>query len=134
MEFRAAFAIGGKNGDGCPQSYSRLKTEAACHNLAAIAGANLYAGSEEYSYYPAGCFRHTVNGNFYWNTHADGANNSFAQPLCAGAPPARTARHARCRNAKVSGCACMPHHMVLGYSAIRRYSGTQYSGGQQGTQ
>jgi hypothetical protein len=72
----------------------RLKTEAACESLAAIAGASLgsnagadmYAGSDEYSYYPAGCFRHTVSGKFYWNTHGSGANNSFAQPLCAGPP------------------------------------------------
>jgi hypothetical protein len=101
VEFRAAFAIGGANSDGCPENYSLLETEAACESLAAIAGASLadiaganmymYAGSEEASYYPAGCFRHTVSGKFYWNTHESGANNSFAQPVCAGAPHARTA-------------------------------------------
>jgi hypothetical protein len=91
-ELCAAFAIGGTNGDSCPQNYSRLKTEEACASLGAIAGVSTYAGSDEYSYYPIGCFRHTVSGNFYWNTHGSGANNSFAQPLCAGAP----ASHAPC--------------------------------------
>ncbi len=65
--------------------------------MAAIAGASLgivstdmYSGSDEYSYeyYPIGCFRHTVSGKFYWNTHGSGASNLFAQPLCAGAPHA----------------------------------------------
>jgi hypothetical protein len=88
VELRAAFAIGGTNSDSCPQNYSRLKTEAVCVSLAAIAGASMYAGSEDYSYYPAGCFRHTISGKFYWNTHDRGANSSFAQPLCAGAPHA----------------------------------------------
>jgi hypothetical protein len=96
VEFRAAFAIGGANSDGCRQNYSRIETEAACQSLAniagaslaTIAGADLYAGSDEYSYYPVGCFRHTISGKFYWNTDKDGANNSFAQPLCAGAPHA----------------------------------------------
>jgi hypothetical protein len=83
---RAAFAIGGTNSNGCPANYSRLKTEAACESLAAIAGANMYDRSEEYLYYPAGCFRHTITGKFYWNTHGSGASSSFAQPLCAGAP------------------------------------------------
>ena len=99
MELRAAFAIGGTNSDNCPQNYSRLETEEACASLAAISGANMYAGSEEYTYYPAGCFRHTVSGNFYWNTHTVGKNNSFAQPLCAGAPHASHRRHACGRNA-----------------------------------
>jgi hypothetical protein len=93
VELRAAFAIGGTNSDGCPQIYSRLKTEEACKSLAAIAGASLgiagaamYVVSNKYAYYPAGCFRHTVTGKFYWNKNESGANNSFAQPLCAGAP------------------------------------------------
>ena len=91
---RAAFAIGGTDSAGCPRNSFRLETEAACESLAAIAGsslgaiagADMYAGRDEYSYYPAGCFRHTVTGKFYWNKNESGANNSFAQPLCAGAP------------------------------------------------
>jgi hypothetical protein len=102
--FRAAFTIGGTNSDSCPQNYSRLKTEAACESLAAIAGASLgaiagadmYAGRDEYSYYPAGCFRQTVTGKFYWNTHGNGTNNSFAQPLCAGALASHSHHDCRC--------------------------------------
>ena len=86
-EFPAAFAIGGTNSNNCPQSYSRLETEAACKSLAAIAGAK-YENRGDYKYYPAGCFWHTVSRKFYWNTHGSGANNSFGQPLCAGAPHA----------------------------------------------
>jgi hypothetical protein len=129
VEFRAAFAIGGANSDGCPQNYSPIETEAACASLADIAGASLadigganiymYAGSEEFSYYPAGCFRHTVSGKFYWNTHESGANNSFAQPLCAGAPHARAAMRA----------AGMRRYVVVRACLITWYSGTLQSGG-----
>jgi hypothetical protein len=76
----------GTNSNNCPQNYSRLETEEACQTLAAIAGAALFDLSDNYSYYPAGCFWHTVSRKFYWNTHGSGASNSFAQPLCAGAP------------------------------------------------
>ena len=96
VECRAAFEIGGQNSDGCPANYSRLETEAACKSLAAIAGAK-YDRGDNYSYYPAGCFWHTVSRKFYWNTHRSGASNSFAQPLCAGAPA--TPRIACHRNA-----------------------------------
>jgi hypothetical protein len=85
VECRAAFEIGGASSNGCPQNYSRLEIEAACKSLAAIAGGT-YDRSDNYSYYPAGCFWHTVSRKLYWNTHASGASNSFAQPLCAGAP------------------------------------------------
>jgi hypothetical protein len=92
VECRAAFEIGGPSSNGCPQNYSRLETEAACKSLAAIAGGK-YDRGDNYSYYPAGCFWHTVSRKFYWNTHGSGASNSFAQPLCAGAPQRRHARH-----------------------------------------
>ncbi len=128
-ELCAAFAIGGTNSDNCAQNYSRLKTEEACASLGAIAGVSTYAGSDEYSYYPVGCFRHTISGKFYWNTHDRGANNSFAQPLCAGAPHRRHMRHAcRCK-VQVIGYAHMPHHVVLNHSVLRRCLGTHYPGG-----
>ena len=88
MDICAAFTNSGTNSNDCPLRYSRLKTEEACKSLAFFAGASMYGGSEEYIYYPAGCFWHTVSGKFYWNTHTVGASNSFAQPLCAGAPHA----------------------------------------------
>ena len=100
----AAFALSGTNSKDCPPSHSRLDTEAACKGAAAIAGLT-YSGSAMYSYYPAGCFWHTISGSVYLNTHADGANNSFAQPLCAGAPDARTAAgmHRWCGRAACDG-------------------------------
>jgi hypothetical protein len=92
VEFRAAFNNSSTNSNDCPRSYLPLETEEACISLAAIApmiaGVNMYGGREDYSYYPARCFWHTVSRKFYWNTHAVGKNNSFAQPLCAGAPHA----------------------------------------------
>ena len=93
VELCAAFEIGSTNTNDCAPIYSRLTTEEACKSLAAIAGAAMYDRSDKYSYYPTGCFWHTITGKFYWNTHTVGKNNSFAQPLCAGAsaPPACTA-------------------------------------------
>jgi hypothetical protein len=124
----AAFKISGTNSNDClPVAgslppYSRLMTEAACRSLAAIAAIadeDVYAGSENYSYYPAGCFRHTVSGKFYWNTHESGANNSFAQPLCAGAPHART-------DAKLDS-GLRREQVVVRACLVIWYSGTQGS-------
>ncbi len=132
--------IGGTNSDGCPSTFFRIETEAACETLAAIAGANMYAGSEEYSYYPIGCFWHTVSGKVYWNTHVSGASNSFAKPLCAGPPHAHTAalRAAGMRTSvavptrliiSYSGTQgsgetrVLSNRVVLGFSVLRRYSG-----------
>jgi hypothetical protein len=95
-ELCAAFQIGGTNSNGCSADYSRLETEEACESLAAIGSAK-YETSSDYTYYPAGCFWHTVTRKFYWNRNMDGKNNSFAQPLCAGALH-RPAPHCR-RNA-----------------------------------
>jgi hypothetical protein len=101
-ELCAAFTNSGTNSNGCPQNYFRLETEEACISLAAIAGEDLFDRSDNYEYYPARCFWHTVSRKFYWNKHGSGASNSFAQPLCAGAParpaPPPQPRHRR-RNA-----------------------------------
>jgi hypothetical protein len=93
VELRAAFEIGSTNSNDCAPIYSRLTTEEACKSLAAIVGTKMDANSDSYTYYPAGCFWHTVIGKVYWNAHKSGASNSFAQPLCAGAQHARR-RHA----------------------------------------
>jgi hypothetical protein len=141
VECRAAFEIGGPITNSCPANYSRLETEAACKSLAAIAGSSMYGGSDKYSYYPAGCFWHTVSRKLYWNTHGSGASSSFAQPLCAGAPatPGTAAGMRRCvvastclssRGARVlSAQAVLTIKTVLGYSALRRYKSTHHSGG-----
>ena len=137
VELRAAFTIGGTDGDGCPPSYSRLTTEAACLSLAAIAGASMYGGSDEYSYYPAGCFRHTVSGKFYWNTHGSGASSSFAQPLCAGAPATPPCAPNECFSnlllvhaSSSSSYGSLVYSILrwlLGYSAVGQYSRTHSS-------
>ena len=93
----------------------RLKTEDACKSLAAIAGQEydvVHDVMEECSYYPAGCFRHTVTGKFYWNPHGVGANNSFAQPLCAGTP------HRAHRRRETLGSACVACR-IMWYSRTR---------------
>jgi hypothetical protein len=127
-ECLAAFGIGSTNSNDCPQKYSRLETEAACKSLAAIAGVSMDVNSQAYKYYPAGCFRHTVSGKFYWNTHGSGASNSFAQPLCAGAPQRR---HARQMNASLNCCSYVPHHHQINQHTS--VSCTRYLGGYSGT-
>jgi hypothetical protein len=150
-ECLAAFEIGGTNSNDCPQNYSPLETEAACKSLAAIAGVSMDVNSQEYSFYPARCFRHTVSGKFHWNTHESGASNSFAQPLCAGAP-ARPAPPPECVgdwyrvHASLCGSRVLTTQLAIGYSVLaqylalcdqavlaylvlRMYSGTRYPGG-----
>ncbi len=120
-ECLAAFQIGGTNTNSCPANYSRLETEAACKSLAAIAGAT-YERSDNYSYYPAGCFWHTVSRKLYWNTHGSGASSSFAQPLCAGAPATPPCTPRECVGAWLHVHASFGTRV---YSVPRRYSRTQ---------
>jgi hypothetical protein len=142
-ECLAAFKDSRTSSNDCPKSYSRLETEEACISLAAIAGANMYGGTEEYEYYPAGCFWHTVSRKFYWNTHRSGASNSFAQPLCAGAParpapppcvPPECAGKWLLVNASSYGTRVLNSQAVLRYSLFRLNPGAEYSGGSRGTQ
>ena len=84
----AAFALGGASSNVCPAGLLRLDTADACASAAAIAN-KTNGGSGAYSYYPAGCFWHTVTGSAFYNTHATGAANYYAQPVCAGAAPIR---------------------------------------------
>ncbi len=84
----AVFALGGASSAACPASYGRLDTADACASAAAVAG-KAFGGSGAYSYYPAGCFWHTITGSVYYNARATGAANYYAQPLCAGAAPIR---------------------------------------------
>jgi hypothetical protein len=92
----AAFALGNASSNRCPTSYLWLDIEDACKRAADPDIANsTYGGSGAYSYYPAGCYWHTVTGGFYYNTHATGGSNYYAQPLCAGAPDPAPQAHAR---------------------------------------
>ncbi len=74
----------------CPKSYSYVSTAGACVSAAAVAN-RTYVGSVAFSYFPQGCFWHTVTGGVYYNTYIAGTANTFAQPLCAGAAPPRAA-------------------------------------------
>ena len=85
----AAFALGGTSRSVCPTGYVRLATADACTSAAAVAG-TAYSEAAAYSYYPAGCFWHTITDSVYFNTHPTGAANYYAQPLCAGAARAYT--------------------------------------------
>jgi hypothetical protein len=62
-------------------SYERDKTAATSCAMDCAGG----LGSVAYSYYPYGCFWHTITGSVYYNSNPAGAGNRFAQPLCAGA-------------------------------------------------
>ncbi len=77
---------GAAGSNECPAGSARIESEAACRTAAAAAG-KTFGAVETYSTFPRGCY---VGGNAYLNTHAVGAGNSVAQPLCAalttGAP------------------------------------------------
>jgi hypothetical protein len=108
----AAFALAATSGTACPASYARLDTADACKSAAAAAS-QAFGGSAIYSYYPYGCYWHTITGSVYYNSNnASGAANFYAQPLCAGAAlqartPRRTLRSrlARCDTGRRAGAA-----------------------------
>ena len=81
----AAFALGAtSSGNACPAKYARLDSMDGCKSAADVAS-RTYGGSVAYSYYPNGCYWHTIAGSVYYNSNASGAANIYAQPLCAGA-------------------------------------------------
>jgi hypothetical protein len=91
----AAFDLGDAGSTGCPASYRRLDTETACASAAGVGG-KLFGDTGEYSYYPAGCFWHSVTGSVYYNTDPTNTANHYAQPLCASAtrfPPPGVCMH-----------------------------------------
>ncbi len=68
----------------------------ACKS-ASDAASKTYGGNVAYSFYPYGCYWHTITGSVYFNSNPAGAANFYAQPLCAGAAlhahaPRRTLR------------------------------------------
>ena len=88
----AAFALGGASANVCPASFFRLDTEAACASAAAIAG-KAFGGSVTLSGLPGGCYWVTLGSTVYYNTHATGAANVYAQLLCAGAAETYARQH-----------------------------------------
>jgi hypothetical protein len=101
----AAFKLGSPSSTTCPASYARLDTAAACKS-AADAATGAFGGNVALSYYPYGCYWHTVTGSVYYNTNAAGAANFYAQPLCAGAALTHISRDRH--------CACTSHASTLG--------------------
>ena len=93
----AAFALGANGGKRCPATYGLLITADACKS-AADAASKTYGGTLAYSFYPSGCYWHTINGSVYYNSNASGAANFYAQPLCAGAASTHISmgRHCAC--------------------------------------
>jgi hypothetical protein len=80
----AAFALGRSSEAACPASYFPLSSGDACKSAAGAAN-RTYGGSGIYSYYPAGCYWHTITGSVYYNSNATGVADVYAKPLCAGA-------------------------------------------------
>ncbi len=95
----AAFALGGASTNACPASYGRVATPDACASAAAVAG-KVYGGIVTLPGLPAGCLWVTLGSTIFCNTHATGAANVYAQPLCAGAAQLDT-------NVRACVCACM---------------------------
>jgi hypothetical protein len=94
----AAFAFGSASSNDCPARHLRLDTAVACEIVAGIAN-RMYGGIVTLPGLPAGCFWVTLGSTFYYNEHATGAANVYAQPLCAGA--------ANPRATFVHGCALL---------------------------
>ena len=72
---------------GCGRVSAKDSTSCAmvCASPGAPPPGGKYGGNVAYSYYPYGCYWHTVTGSVYYNSDPAGAPNVFAQPLCAGA-------------------------------------------------
>ena len=54
----------------CPAGYTHIDSEAECERAyQSVGGSNdLWGGNGGWSNRPAGCFRHTPNNNFHWNS------------------------------------------------------------------
>jgi hypothetical protein len=77
-----------------------------------------YGGAVTLPGLPAGCYWVRLGGIFYYNEHATGASNFYAQPLCAGAADPRAAfmhvGERRCEGlAEVPGESCVQQCMHL---------------------
>ncbi len=81
-----AYVSGAAGSNACPAGSVRIETEAACRTAAAAAGkdaGSAFVGTslEE----PRGCFSYPSSNDAYFNAHAAGAGNPYAQLLCAAA-------------------------------------------------
>jgi len=83
----APFVLGAKNTNGigsCPDYYSIVDTESACEAAADALEGLTFGSSFSGETDPKGCFTSTSDPSFaYFNTHATGAANDGASPICA---------------------------------------------------
>jgi hypothetical protein len=107
-----AYVSGAAGSNACPAGSVRIETEAACRTAVAAAGKTV--GSifvETYPAMPRGCYYYTGSNTAYFNIHAVGAGNPYAQLLCAalatttGAPLKRR-RRTDARSACTDARAC----------------------------
>ncbi len=90
----AAFGIGNAITKACPPDFVRLDNAAVCL-FAANAARKTYT-VVEFSFYLSGCYWHAFTDRVYYNVYAGTVQNeSYAQPLCAGAAGSPTRTHAR---------------------------------------
>merc|ERR1740130_875457 len=69
----------------CPAGHAVVGTQSECETAADVLGLTLvseYEGAIE----PKGCYTVPDNDEVHFNTHATGAANDFATPICSDAP------------------------------------------------
>ncbi len=121
-----AYVSGAAGSTAGPAGSVRIEAAAACRTAAAAAGKTIRESSfvETAPAYPRGCYYVTSHNYAYFNTHAVGAGDSYAQLLCAalaattGAPLTRVRRtdaRGACTGARACrhrACAARPSRAV----------------------
>ena len=109
MPLCAAFALGDAISKACPPGFFRLDNAGACE-IAATAANRTFAGIKALSYYPFGCYWHTFTDRVYFNGYAGNIENeTYAQPLCAGAAGTPTQGSCTQRRSQRARTSAQPH-------------------------
>jgi hypothetical protein len=127
----AAFALGTTSSTACPASYALLDTFDACKSAAGAASKTYTVAA--HTYYPYGCYWHTITGSVYYNANAAGAGNVYAQPLCAGAVPTpRGSRACTLAKAVLRCCKCgqCVRAIAVSWSPAQTHTRTVNHGGR----
>merc|ERR1712195_315173 len=69
----------------CPAGHAVVGTQSECETAAADLGLT-FGLSEDDANWPKGCYLSIDASRFYFNTHATGAANAGATPICSDAP------------------------------------------------
>merc|ERR1711957_1003127 len=69
----------------CPAGHAVVGTQSECETAAADLGLT-FGLSEDDANWPKGCYLSIDASRFYFNTHATGAANACATPICSDAP------------------------------------------------